>query len=245
MFDLSDKVIVVTGGAGLLGSVLLGGFQKAGATCINVDLRASSLTIHNQLCDITKADEIQKLINSILTEFGRIDGWVNNAYPRTDDWGIDLESISVSSWEQNVSMHLNSYFYCCQSLCKSVKKQETCSIINMASIYGFLGPDFTVYEGTEMTMPAAYSAIKGGIINLTRYFASFYGGDNIKINSVSPGGVFNNQDPLFVAQYSKKVPLKRMARAEELVGPCYFLLSDASSYITGHNLVVDGGWSVV
>jgi NAD(P)-dependent dehydrogenase (short-subunit alcohol dehydrogenase family) len=115
----------------------------------------------------------------------------------------------------------------------------------MSSIYGLVGPDFTVYEGTGMTMPAAYSAIKGGINNLTRYLASYFGSSQIRVNTVSPGGVFDSQNELFVKNYVNKVPMKRMGMPMDVVAAVFFLLTDESSYITGHNLVVDGGWSAI
>jgi NAD(P)-dependent dehydrogenase (short-subunit alcohol dehydrogenase family) len=126
-----------------------------------------------------------------------------------------------------------------------MKTKEFGSLINMASIYGIQGPDFTVYEGTNMTNPVGYAAIKGGIINLTKYLASYYGQFKIRVNSVSPGGVFDNQPPAFVTNYEKKVPLKKMALPDDIAPSIVFLLSNEASYITGHNLIVDGGWSAV
>ena len=126
-----------------------------------------------------------------------------------------------------------------------MKKQGFGSLINMSSIYGLVGPDFTIYEGTDMTMPAAYAAIKGGLNNLTRYLASYYGVSQIRINTVSPGGILDNQPKSFIDNYNKKVPLKRMGSPKDIVSAVYFLLSDESGYITGHNLVVDGGWSII
>jgi NAD(P)-dependent dehydrogenase (short-subunit alcohol dehydrogenase family) len=122
-------------------------------------------------------------------------------------------------------------------------KQRGGAIINLASIYGNVAPDFSIYEGTEMTMPVAYSAIKGGIIALTRYIATYYAHYNVRANTVSPGGIFDHQKPSFVERYSKKTPLGRMARPEEIVGAVVYLASDASSYVTGHDLIVDGGWT--
>jgi NAD(P)-dependent dehydrogenase (short-subunit alcohol dehydrogenase family) len=142
-------------------------------------------------------------------------------------------------------MHLNGYFLCCQVTLEQMKKQNHGSLINMSSIYGHLGPDFSVYAGTEMTMPAAYSAIKGAITNLTRYLASYYGPANVRVNSISPGGVFANQPESFVARYKEKVPLRRMAAANDIAAAVHFLLSDDAAYITGQNLVVDGGWSII
>jgi NAD(P)-dependent dehydrogenase (short-subunit alcohol dehydrogenase family) len=124
-------------------------------------------------------------------------------------------------------------------------KQKNGSIVNLASIYGIVGPDFTVYEGTEMTMPAAYSAIKGGIVNFTRYLASYLGPNNIRINCVSPGGILDNQDIIFVENYNKKVPMKRMGLPNDISPIIAFLLSDDASYITGQNIAIDGGWTSI
>jgi len=117
------------------------------------------------------------------------------------------------------------------------------SIINLASTYGVVAPDFSIYEGTAMTMPAAYSAIKGGIITFTKYLAIYYAPYKVRVNAISPGGVFDNQDPSFVEHYGKRTPLGRMARPAEIVGGAVYLASDASSYVTGHNLMIDGGWT--
>ena len=127
-----------------------------------------------------------------------------------------------------------------------MKEERNGSIVNIASIYGIVGNDFSVYKNTDgMTSPAAYSAIKGGIVNLTRYLSSYLGEYNIRVNCVSPGGVFNNQHPNFVKQYSKRVPLKRLASPDEISPAVTFLLSEGARYITGHNLVVDGGWTAI
>ena len=124
-------------------------------------------------------------------------------------------------------------------------KQKNGSVINIASIYGVVGPDFSVYDGTNITNPVAYSAIKGGIINMTKYFAAYFGKNNVRFNCVSPGGVFDNQDSIFVQNYEKKVPLKRMANTDDIAPSVSFLLSDDASYITGHNLLIDGGWTII
>ena len=124
-------------------------------------------------------------------------------------------------------------------------KQKNGSIINISSIYGSLAPDFTIYKGTNMTMPAAYSAIKGGINNFTKYLASYYGSKGIRVNSISPGGILDNQDKTFVRHYEEKVPLQRMGKPEDIAPSVSFLLSDDASYITGHNLLIDGGWSII
>lgn len=245
MFSIKNKVIVITGGNGLLGKTMVDTFKANGAIIISADLHFNQPGPNDYVMDITNQDSVQSTINQILEKYHKIDGWVNNAYPRTDDWGNKFEDIKLDSWRKNVDMHLNGYFLCCQLVLEQMKIQGFGALVNMSSIYGHLGPDFTVYNGTEMTMPAAYAAIKGGIHNLTKYLASYYGKSQIRINSISPGGIFDSQNETFVKQYNEKVPMKRMGSPKDIVGGVYFLLSDESSYITGHNLVIDGGWSIV
>ena len=123
--------------------------------------------------------------------------------------------------------------------------QNEGSIINFASIYGQVGPDFTVYDGTDMTSPVAYSAIKGGVISLTKYLASYFGKNNIRVNCISPGGIFNHQNSIFVDNYNKKVPMRRMGKPEDISPLVAFLLSDGATYITGQNIAIDGGWTAI
>ena len=246
MNNIKNKVIVVTGGNGLLGKELIDYLHKVEAVPINLEIGVTSnpnLNLYH--CDVTSKRSVENAISAIFNKYGRIDGWVNNAYPRTDDWANIFENIAVESWAKNVDLQLNSVFICCQCVLSLMSKQGNGSIVNMSSIYGVLGPDFSVYNNTSMTMPAAYSAIKGGVINLTRYLASYYGPKGIRINSVSPGGIFNNQDQNFVNNYTKKVPMRRMGLPKDIAPSIAFLLSDDANYITGHNLMVDGGWSCI
>lgn len=246
MRGLKGKVIVVTGGNGLIGKDIVTRLKEEGAICYNVDINNHEPGTSDIQCDVTSPEEIKKVIDDILLASGKIDGWVNNAYPRTSDWGSFFEQVQLDSWRKNIDMQLNAVFYCCQLVLEIMKKQGGGHLVNIASIYGVVGNDFTVYENTGgMTSPAAYSAIKAGIINFTRYLASYYGCYNINVNSVSPGGVFNGQNEVFVSNFSKKVPLKRMAKASEIAPAVAFLLSDDSEYITGHNLIVDGGWTAI
>jgi NAD(P)-dependent dehydrogenase (short-subunit alcohol dehydrogenase family) len=243
---LKNKIIIVTGGSGLLGKSIVADIQSKGGVVINIDINVESDLVHGRLkSDITDDVAIKEAIRKITSEFGRIDGLVNNAYPRTKDWGNKFEDVLPESWRKNVDMHLNSYFVVSQAVLNQMKVQQSGSIVNISSIYGVVGNDFTIYEGTGLTSPAAYSAIKGGIINFSRYLASYFGKDNIRVNCVSPGGIFDNQHPLFVKNYESKVPLKRMASPEDISPAVSFLLSDQSRYITGHNLVVDGGWTCI
>ena len=246
MSNLKDKIIVVTGGSGQLGTAMVNDLRIKGATAINFEINQSDDLIQGVIqCDVTSEVSVKRALDLILEKYGRIDGWVNNAYPRTADWGNRFEEISVESWQKNVDFQLNSVFICAQKVLEIMKNQKIGSMVNIASIYGILGPDFSVYKGTEMTMPAAYSAIKGGVVNFTRYLASYYAAYGVRVNCVSPGGIFNDQNNIFVKQYENKVPMGRLGKPKEVAGPVSFLLSDESSYITGHNLMVDGGWAVI
>lgn len=246
MSKLKEKVIIVTGGSGLIGKAIIADLKQLGAFVINADVNAANnLDIGEWYCDVTETESIQQTISVVLAKYNRIDGWVNNAYPRTKDWGNKFENIVEESWKKNVDLQLNSVFVCCQMILTLMKKQQYGSIVNISSIYGVVGPDFNVYNGTEMTMPAAYSAIKGGIVNFSRYLASYFGPDGIRINCVSPGGIFDNQNEIFVSQYEQKVPMRRLGMPVDIAPAVSFLLSDDSGYITGQNLIVDGGWTAI
>ena len=259
VFNLKNKTVIITGGAGLLGGAFSKACAKYGANVVIVDIdeeKANELTkqikratknsnIIFQYCDITDTSNIQNLIDTALNKFGKIDALVNNAYPRNKNYGRKFEDVSFEDFCENVDMHIGGYFLITKEISKVMIRQNYGNIINMASIYGFSAPKFEIYEGTDMTMPVDYAVIKGAIINLTKYLASYLGKYNIRVNAISPGGVFNNQPESFVKKYLEKVVLeKRMANTNDLVGVLIFLLSDASEYITGQNIVVDGGWTI-
>lgn len=243
---VKDKVIIVSGGSGLLGKPMISHLKENGAVTINAEINIeTNLNEGTFQCDITNEQSVDLLINSVIEKYGRIDGFVNNAYPRTKDWSIKFEEIPLQSWKENVDMQLNSVFMICQKVLRHMKSQQSGSIVNIASMYGVVGNDFTIYEGFGGTSPAAYSAIKGGVINFTRYLASYYGKDNVRVNCVSPGGIIDKQHPSFIERYEYKSPLKRMGKAHEIAPAVTFLLSDEASFITGHNLMVDGGWTAI
>lgn len=243
---LDNKILLVTGGSGLIGREIIKDIKLRGGTPINLDVNCSNDLIAGQWnCDITSDKSIVDTVEIVHKHFGRIDGLVNNAYPRTKDWGSSFESTDPDSWRMNVDWQMNSYFVFMQKVIPIMKMQKIGSIINMGSIYGVVGNDFTVYENTKMGAAAAYAAIKGGLINLTRHLASLYGANNIRVNCVSPGGIFDNQDPIFVAAYTKKVPMKRMGNPDDIAPVVSFLLSEDSKYITGQNIIVDGGWTAI
>ena len=258
MLNLKNKTVIITGGAGLLGHAFSKACAECGANVVVTDIdergnelveqikkEAKNSNVIFQKCDITNIRGIQDLIDLASKKFKSIDALVNNAYPRNKNYGKKFEDVSFEGFCENVNMHLGGYFLITQQVAKVMMKQNYGNIINMASIYGFSAPRFEIYEKTDMTMPIEYAAIKGAIINLTKYLASYLGRYNIRVNVISPGGVFNNQPESFVKKYSEKVVLgKRMANTDDIVGTLIFLLSDASKYITGQNIVVDGGFTL-
>jgi NAD(P)-dependent dehydrogenase (short-subunit alcohol dehydrogenase family) len=243
---LKDKVIIVTGGSGLIGKEIVANISRKGGIALNADIAAATDTEKNTInVDICDEISVQNAVNLIIEKWGRIDGLVNNAYPRTKDWGAFFEDIPLDSWRKNIDYQLNSCFLFCQKTLKIMMERRQGAIVNIGSIYGVLGNDFTLYEEYGGTSPAAYSAIKGGIINFTRYLASYYGRKGIRVNCVSPGGIFDNQHPSFVSRYEAKAPMGRMGKPDDIAPAVSFLLSDEAKYITGQNLVVDGGWTII
>ncbi len=244
---LDGKVIIVIGSNGLIGKEVIKKLDASNCKIIEADINSEVPSKRFFKLDIANNNSIDELIKHAMDLYGRIDGLVNLAYPRTKDWGLKFENIPFSSWRENVDLQLNSNFYLIQKVIEIMKKQKSGSIVNIASIYGVVGNDFSLYEEFGGTSPAAYSAIKGAIINLTRYLASYYGSYNVRVNCVSPGGVLDEekQNPSFIERYSAKSPMKRLGRPDEMAGPIKFLLSEDSSYITGHNLLVDGGWTAI
>ncbi len=257
-FRLDGKTAVVAGGLGLIGKEVSIALAQVGAKTVVLDIdkkkgkdfekeaKKQKLDINFKEFDITNFKTYEETLKQIEKDYGKIQIWINTAYPRTKDWANRLEDIKSGSWQENVDMHMNSYCLLTRDVAENMKQKKVKgSIINLSSIYGVVSPDFEVYAGTEMTNPAAYSAIKGGITNFSRYAASYYGKCGIRVNAVCPGGVFDKQNPVFVENYNRRTLLKRMATAEEIAATILFLASDASSYITGAAIMVDGGWTSI
>ncbi len=256
-FDFSNKTVVVTGGCGLLGREIVHCFAACNARVILVDtdpvrgeeicavLTAQKSESFFYSWDMSQVSKIAQQIDELESRHGKIDVFVNCAYPRTSDWNKKLEDVSVESWQQNVDMHLNSYCISSAEIAKRMAARAGGAIVNIGSIHCHVAPDFRNYQGTEMTSPAAYTAIKGGIFMFSRYLASYYGQKNVRVNVVSPGGVFNNQPQMFIEKYNSKTCLNRLAQPSEIATAVVFMASDAASYITGADLLVDGGLTAI
>ncbi len=255
---LKDKVVVVTGGAGVLGRGFVAAIARQGGTAIAADVNIEAArhvadewqaqpgggSVVAAEVDITRKDSVCALIGSLQARFGRIDAVVNNAYPRNKNYGRRLEEVTYEDFCANVDSHLGGYFLVAQQFCMAFKAQGHGNLINMSSIYGSMAPRFEVYEGTPMTMPVEYAAIKSAVVHLTRYFAQYFKGNGIRVNCLSPGGILANQPADFLAAYNAHCASKGMLAAEDVVGTLLFLLSDESRYMTGQNLFVDDGFSI-
>ena len=180
---------------------------------------------------------------AIAKRFGRLDILVNNAAGKSDHFFSDIEQLPLADWEAVLKVNLTGPFLCTKAAIPLLRASGHGSIVNIASIYGVTSPDPRVYEGTKIQTPPVYPASKGGLLALTRYTAVYHARDGIRCNAITPGGVEAGQERSFIERYSARTPLGRMARADELAGALIYLASDASSYVTGHNLVVDGGWT--
>ena len=244
--NLNKNVIIVTGSKGLIGKSIAKNIEKNNGIAIKFDIKNNNNIDNNEFqIDLNSDDSVQKSIDKVINIYGKIHGLVNNAYPRTKDWGNKFEDVSSSSFSKNIDMQLSRVFFISKLVLKHMKQQKKGSIVNIASIYGEVANDFRIYEKTNINPPVAYSAIKGGLISLNRYIASYFAKYQIRSNCVSPGGVFDNQNPIFVKKYESKVPMGRMASPEDIAPIVSFLLSSDSKYITGQNILVDGGWTII
>jgi NAD(P)-dependent dehydrogenase (short-subunit alcohol dehydrogenase family) len=254
---LKNKIIVVTGGAGKLGQAFVKAITQNGGVAIAADIDFNSAervaedvgedsigSVVAARLDITSKKSILELIENVRAQYGRIDAVVNNAYPRNKNYGRKLEDVTYEDFCENVDIHLGGYFLVAQQFCLAFRDQGWGNLINMASIYGTMPPRFELYAGTEMTTPVEYAAIKSAVVQLTRYFAKYFKGDGIRVNCLSPGGIFANQPEVFLDAYKKHCGTKGMLDTQDMIGTLLFLLSDGSGYITGQNLVVDDGFTL-
>ena len=250
MKDLSNKIVIVTGANGLIGKEIVHELEEHAATIIAADIAFETEVIDEKKStfklDLSDNTSIDSLVEFAMDNYGRIDGLINAAYPRTKDWGkYKFEDTPFTHWKKNVELQLNSVFYLDQQVLKVMEAQKFGSIVNFGSIYGIVGNDFTIYEDYGGTSPAEYCAVKGGIINFTRYLASYFGKYNVRVNCVCPGGIWDNQREEFVRNYNHRCPMKRMGNPDDIAPLSLFLISDGAKYITGQIIASDGGWTAI
>jgi NAD(P)-dependent dehydrogenase (short-subunit alcohol dehydrogenase family) len=266
LFNVEEKVVVITGGMGQLGQQFAYTLANRGAKVAIFDIvKAANITrsgneiqvidqnISFHDVDITDRASIESGLHEVIAQWGLPYGLINNAAIDTPPGGPiedsgPFETFPDQSWEKVMQVNVKGTFHCCQLIGGAMAEQGRGSIINISSIYGLVSPDQRLYEyrrreGHPFFKPAAYSVSKSAILNLTRYLATYWSDQGVRVNTLTLGGVFNNQHHEFLKQYCARVPLGRMAREDEYNGAVIFLLSEASSYMTGSNLIIDGGWT--
>jgi len=266
-FSMKAQSAIVTGGAGLLGKQFCKTLAEAGAGVVVADLNGDAATeVAQQLVkdghsavgvrvDVTDKKSVSDMVQVAVKAYGRLDTIVCSAAmdPKFDDANIGkqganaFETYPLDAWKAALDVNLTGMFLCCQAAATVMISQNRGSIINICSTYGLVGPDQRLYkrpgQDTQNFKPVFYSVTKAGVLGLVRYIATYYAGTGIRCNALTPGGVFNNHDDVFVQAYSSRTVLGRMAHGDEMNGALLFLASDASSYMTGSNVVVDGGWT--
>lgn len=268
LFDLRDRVAILTGGAGLLGPEYARSLAEAGAHVVVADINGAGVkrlaaevtegtgvTALGVQTDVSSKSSVRAMVAQAMAAFGRVDMLVNNAaldpkfdIQHTGEHVNAFEDYPLELWHQSLEVNLTGMFLCAQAVAPQMLAQGNGVIVNLSSTYGLVGPDQRLYEedgpdGPRTYKPVVYSVSKAAVLGLTRYLAAYWAGKNIRVNALTPGGVFNDHDPEFVKRYSYRTPLGRMARRDEYCAALLFLVSDASSYMTGANLVVDGGWT--
>lgn len=266
LFAVKGQVIILTGGCGLLGSEYARSLAQEGARVVIADLRLDSAeALAAELraregealavqVDVSSKPSVQALVERVRAEYGRIDVLVNNAAidPKFDPKGKAahssvFEDYPLEMWNQSLAVNVTGMFLCAQSVAPQMLSQGKGVIINISSMYGMVGPNQGLYQSPEgeapVFKPVAYSVTKSAVLGLTKYLATYWGGKGIRVNTLTLGGVFAGHDEGFLARYGTLAPMGRMADRSEYCGALIFLASDASSYMTGANLVVDGGWT--
>lgn len=271
MFNLKDNIVLIVGGRGYLGREFCQSLKSAGATVVSADLpilskasmKSSTSSQFDDFdqrdVDVTDKASVESLVSGVIKKYGRIDTLIYSVTAKPDDFYLPFTRCSLEGWNSVINAELNGLFLTTQEVGKSMELRKKGNIILISSIYGVVGNDQRIYKGSNLMnlytdqdsdedeqiySHAVYSAVKGGIISLTRYLAAYWGGYNIRVNCISPGGVYHEgENKEFVKKYSEKVPLGRKAKSHEVSGTVVYLSSDESSYVTGQNLIVDGGWT--
>ncbi|MFT6988653.1 MAG: NAD(P)-dependent dehydrogenase (short-subunit alcohol dehydrogenase family) [Paraglaciecola sp.] len=261
-FDLSGKVVVLAGAAGILGSRIASAFAERGATLALLDRDAekvkaladeisesSASKVCSYTLDITSKEDYEGVTDKIESTLGPIDVLINNAAAKSPNFFEPFEIFQIEDWDMVMSINVTGVMIGCQVIGKRMASRKKGSIINTLSVYGIVAPDQRIYEGSfyeghAINTPAVYSTSKAAVWGFTKYLASYWGSKGIRVNAVTPGGVFSGQNDTFVSRYSNRVPLGKMADKDDLSGAFVYLASDASDYVTGQNIIVDGGLTV-
>ena len=249
ILSLKDKTVLVSGGAGLYGKCIVEALAEADGTVITAsrnlengektaqEMRKQNLDVHALRVDQANHDSVMSLKNGLKQQFGGLHVFINNAVARPMRRYPD----PLETWAESMRVNSTGMFDILREIADLIASSGGGTIVNISSMQGMFAPDFALYEGTEMDSPPDYHFHKGGLITLTRYLARKLAPRDIRVNCISPGGLFTNQDPLFLERYNRKVPLGRMANHDDIKGVVVFLASEASSYITGENILMDGG----
>lgn len=260
LMSLKDRRALVTGATGGLGRAISDTLAELGADLILIDRPGSDFDslveslseqwgcdIDHKECDLEQQRDRADLMDWVVKDHKDLNILINNAAfvgaSNLQGWIEPFEDQSIETWRRAIEVNLTAVFDLCQGLLSALNEADGASIINIASIYGEFGPDWRLYEGTKMGNPAAYAVSKGGLIQFTRWLATTLA-PNVRVNAVSPGGVFKNQPENFITRYEERTPMGRMATEDDFRGVVAYLASDMSKYVTGQNLFVDGGWGV-
>ena len=260
LLNLKERRALITGATGELGKIMADTLAELGANLILVDRPGSDfqsqsssliqrwgIEVEYRSCDLEQQDQRAELVGWLKNSGDGLNILINNAaFVGTSElqgWAVPFQEQTIETWRRALEVNLTAVFDLCQSLTPMLKVAEGASIINIASIYGKCGPDWSIYEGTSMSNPAAYGVSKGGLIQFTRWLATTIA-PQVRVNAISPGGIFRNQPEKFVERYEAKTPLGRMANEDDFRGVTAYLASDLSRYVTGQNHSVDGGWGV-
>ena len=259
LFDLTNKVAIITGGAGLLGSEHAIALASQGAKIVMADfneekcneacniLKEQQIQATSKFCDVTKKESWQNLSDEVINEFGKIDILINNAgftnQSKSANFDASFENFPLEDWNAIMNVNLTGTFLGCQVIGQKMLEQGKGSIVNIASLYGVVSPNHNIYPGTGISQPVAYSVSKHGVVSLTKYLATLWASKGVRVNALTPGGIFNGHQGLFLERFKNLNPIGRMSNKNELRGGIIYLASDASSHVVGHNLIIDGGWT--
>jgi NAD(P)-dependent dehydrogenase (short-subunit alcohol dehydrogenase family) len=256
-FRLDGKVVVLTGAAGIIGSEVTRQFLDAGARVFAIDrsqalldekLGASHAGLQTCEADVSDPQSVRSAFGRLASSWGVPDALLNNAAAKSANFFEPFETFALDEWNEVMAVNLTGAMLCAQVFGGAMAARGGGCVVNTLSIYGIVAPDQRIYEGSEylgraINTPAIYSASKAGLWGLTKYLSTYWGHRGVRVNAVTPGGVFSGQNETFERSYSSRVPLGRMATAPDMAHAMRYLVSDAAKYVTGHNLVVDGGWT--